>query len=717
MGRGRLGNWRSLAAVAGIAVVVAWLLYLLYRSPHRDDLSTYGAFVFPVAAVVVGWLAWAWRKGKASQSAGATGSEDLDHFADRLAAAVQAQWKTAAEERGLTGTVPIPVGWSRPSDPVSGPTAAAVNSHRFRPLPGLAQTEAAELTAGQIGKLHAVYGGLRSGRLIIAGPTGSGKSGAAVLLLLAALRYRTEVPAERRAEVPVPVLFTAQDWDPQRQSAVDWLTGKLQGTYPLTASTPGAAAASALLASGRITVILDGLDEVSPELRPVALQALSRQATFRLVILSRTREIAAAAADQGVLQGAAAVELNPVDPDAAASYLERTQLDPPPPGWRELTARIRAHPGSPLGAALDSPLALTLVRDTYQGENVRELLEFCDTALDGMPPTLAAEAITDHLLDRLLPAAYRPTPGQPLPPYDLATAQRALIGIAAQMDREGTRDLNWWEIPNWAPSTPRVLVAGLLYGLAAGLAGGITGGLAFGIAPGLLIGLGSGLMFACIAGFEAGRKVTGADRPRTAGALHLGKALRPGTLVVGLTLGLWTGGAVTGVGGGLVPGLVTGLTVMIAGGTVFGLEGALAADSDNYSSLNPVTSWRSNRSYGRAVGCAAGLVAGIAAGITGGLAFGLAFGLASGIALGLLIGLELGMLNTDTWVTLLASAQLANEWDARIRLMRFLDDAYSRNVLRAVGPSYQFRHARLQDRLAAGEPARTRDRSDPDQQA
>ena len=37
--------------------------------------------------------------------------------------------------------------------------------------------------------------------------------------------------------------------------------------------------------------------------------------------------------------------------------------------------------------------------------------------------------------------------------------------------------------------------------------------------------------------------------------------------------------------------------------------------------------------------------------------------------------------------------------------MRFLEDARSRSVLRTVGPVYQFRHARLQDRLAGREPA------------
>jgi ABC-type dipeptide/oligopeptide/nickel transport system ATPase component len=33
--------------------------------------------------------------------------------------------------------------------------------------------------------------------------------------------------------------------------------------------------------------------------------------------------------------------------------------------------------------------------------------------------------------------------------------------------------------------------------------------------------------------------------------------------------------------------------------------------------------------------------------------------------------------------------------------MRFLEDARQRNVLRVIGPAYQFRNARLQDRLAS----------------
>jgi hypothetical protein len=59
MGRGGFRNWRSLGVVVIIAIV-GWLLYLLFRSRSRDDLSTYGAFALPVVLLVIGWLGRAW---------------------------------------------------------------------------------------------------------------------------------------------------------------------------------------------------------------------------------------------------------------------------------------------------------------------------------------------------------------------------------------------------------------------------------------------------------------------------------------------------------------------------------------------------------------------------------------------------------------------------------------------------------------------------------
>ena len=83
----------------------------------------------------------------------------------------------------------------------------------------------------------------------------------------------------------------------------------------------------------------------------------------------------------------------------------------------------------------------------------------------------------------------------------------------------------------------------------------------------------------------------------------------------------------------------------------------------------------------------------------------LAAGLGVGLAVGFGVGLVVGLVYPQSWSSSLAFAQLAASDRTPVRLMRFLEDARSRSVLRTVGPVYQFRHARLQDRLAAQEPA------------
>jgi hypothetical protein len=118
------------------------------------------------------------------------------------------------------------------------------------------------------------------------------------------------------------------------------------------------------------------------------------------------------------------------------------------------------------------------------------------------------------------------------------------------------------------------------------------------------------------------------------------------------------------------------LTCGVAGGFFGGLLFAVTESSTNQ--YNPLAGLR-------------------ALGLSGAIALGAAFGIVGGIAF--------AQARSDIYHVSLASAQLAIRWRTPVRLMRFLDDAHSRNVLRTVGPSYQFRHARLQDRLApAAEP-------------
>ncbi len=717
--RGRLRDWWPLAAIAVIVAAAFYLLYVVWRSPHRSDLATYGAFAVAIVALAAGWIGWAWRRARTSPAALTPVGEDLDHVADLLAVAVQKQWTVAAGERGLTGTDPIAVSWGRPSLPLAGPPAAAAESQRFAPLPGLALAGEAQLASGQVSDLHAVYGGLGSGRLVIAGAAGSGKSGAAVLLVLAALKHREQLSSQDRPKVPVPVLFTVQDWDPRRQPVADWLTVRLQETYQLFTGAAGLANAAGLIAAGKIAMILDGLDEIPEELRPIALQALNQQASFRVVVLSRTAEMASAASRHGVLEGAAAIELRAIDPRAAASYLERVQRDPPPDGWRDLIKRIRSSPGNPLSNALDSPLTLTLIRDTYQsGDDARELLDFCDTIHPEMHDGHAAEEIIGYLLDRVLPAAYAHRPGQPPPPYDLPTAQNALARIAARMNQDGNRDLQWWRIHKWASSAQRLITVGL----AAGLVFGLVDGLLLGLVSGLESGLVSGLVFGPMFGLTVGLASTGGDDPpRRIGRLRL--RLRLTWSVLGLVL-------VEGLGLGLVIGLVFGLTVGLKVGLVVGLAAGLGgafmgvlgpaleagfADPDTTSSLSPAVSWRSDRRYASTVGLAAGLGigipiglgAGILVGLRTGLGTGLQTGLETGLGTGLVVGILGGILSAQVWPSSLAAAQLAARWHTPMHLLRFLDDAHERNVLRTLGPVYQFRHARLQDRLATSMPEMT----------
>jgi hypothetical protein len=578
-------------------------------------------------------------------------------------------------------------------------------------LPGLDAVGKQQLRAGRVSELHEVYAGLGSGRLVIAGGPGAGKSGAAVLLILAALRYRRSVPEEVRPKVPVPVMFTLHGWDPGAQRTRDWLAERLWQAYPLFAGSQGAGTARTMLDEGRIAVILDGLDEIPQDLRPAVLEALSRQATFRLVLLTRSAEMTDAAA-RAVLQGAAAIELQDIDPGTAADYLIRTQLDPPPHGWQELTSRLRREPGSPLAQALNNPLMLTLVRDTYRAaDDIRELLGLLNTA--GQPAS--SEDITGHLLDRVLPAAYTSQPGDPPSRYDLATAERALRRIAIRMNEDGTRDLQWWRVPAWSRAAPRVIVTWLGAVLVAGLVAGLAVGIPYGPSYGSLAAVELGLLAGTVAGLTFGR---GKKIPKRMAPLRWRQLFRRRPLLTGFLAGLAVGiltwrvifQVPQGPEAGIVAGVVVGFLAWLAAGFLAGMS---RPGTDNTSPLSPRSSWRSDQAFG--------LVAELVIWLAVGSALGLVFGFASmtwqplvvGPLAGLGTGLLAGLAYPQSWASSLSFAQLAVSDRTPVRLMRFLEDARTRSVLRTVGPAYQFRHGRLQDRLAAQVPTTGADRGNP----
>jgi hypothetical protein len=274
---------------------------------------------------------------------------------------------------------------------------------------------------------------------------------------------------------------------------------------------------------------------------------------------------------------------------------------------------------------------------------------------------------------------------------------------------------------------PAGLAAGLLYrpvarlagrrvaGFAAGLLGGLTAavvaGLVFELTAGLLLGIPAALLAGLAGDLVLGRRqparvVVRMDR-------ELLRTLRGSTgfgLPAGLGAGLSAGlvfGLPFGLPAGLVAGLVFGLLIMAG----FGLWFGLMRESDRVPT--PGFTLRADR--------AATAFSVLAGELLGALAAGLLVALRSGVeprpafsllvvvtAIGLGVGLVAGLLVAARrpWPRYqLARAELAVSGRLPWRLMSFLEDAHRRGLLRQVGAVYQFRHARLQDRLAGGAPA------------
>jgi len=698
--RGRSHHLR-LAGSLGLVGAVSWLLWTVSQQPtDRQDraLALLGfacTVALPLVATALRWLWTHWEGGGE-----AIATIDLE-VADQFGAAVRQQWLREAAERRLLAPEPIRVRWKRSDLPVTGtavmPLGGPGRDGRIALPVGVEPSSG--LRTGGLTELCEIFHTPGLDRVIILGEPGSGKTTIAVLLLLDALRSRMLAPADERRRIPVPVLFSIAGWDPIRQRLEDWIVGQLQRTYQMF-DDHGPHVARTLVAGGQITLIVDGLDELARDIRPTALQALSDQATFRLLLLSRSRELVDAATTHH-LPGALALELLPVLARDAAQYLSHTQLRPLRRPWRDVVDELTRHPTGVAGWALATPFMLTLLRDTYRTEDdPSELLDIArfPTATD----------LRAHLLARVVPAAYTARPGSPSLRHTPRQAERTLAFIAWRMSSDDTRDLAWWAIPRWIGPLPRCALASAVFGTMVGSTFGVTSAVIFDAA----VGRGVGLIIGAIGAVSAAMAALGQATPRRLHAptrrmmphRHSTVAASKGAVPIGVL-----GGVVFGVVGGEVEwGLAYGLALMASSGLALGVAQHLGEPGAGGAvSSDPLTSWRRDRDYGFVVGAAAGTTAGLAFGlpvglwdlITLGFEAGAESALGFGITVGALVALIFVFLAPRTWLTLVTLPLLRFRYGIPLRLMRFLDEARELQVLRTVGPVYQFRHAQLQEHL------------------
>lgn len=106
MRREARGLW-PVVVVAAVVGGTLWLVYAVWRSPHRNDLATFGSYVAAVAVVAVALITRAWEV-RTRQSGDALQATELDELSDLFARAVKDQWTRAAADRGLLQPDPIP---------------------------------------------------------------------------------------------------------------------------------------------------------------------------------------------------------------------------------------------------------------------------------------------------------------------------------------------------------------------------------------------------------------------------------------------------------------------------------------------------------------------------------------------------------------------------------------------------------------------------------
>ncbi|MCT9093579.1 helix-turn-helix domain-containing protein [Streptomyces sp. ASQP_92] len=658
----------------------------------------------------------------------------LAGVADEVARTVAGRWRNEEERRQVHDPYPLPVRWR--------PVAEELTDHwaNIRCLPPGSSHQPLDLS-GQLDSIVDVYGRIPSGRLVVLGRSGSGKTILAVRFVLDLLKSRG------RAD-PVPVIFSVGSWDPTALTLRDWLAAQLTRDHPgLAVPGPGGTTlAGGLVETGHILPVLDGFDEIAAGLRRPALEALNTT-TLPLLLTSRPSEYAAAVEETDVLTSAAAVELTDLTVDDLAAYLPRTTRksggrDRSATAWepvlRELRERRPGPAAANLAAVLTTPLMVTLARAVYSDTPGGDPAALLDTRRFGTP-----EELEEHLLDNFTTAAYRPRPGDrhtggPHHTWDPERARYWLGYLAHHLNRLDTPNLEWWRLGHGMSRLARTSVTALIVCLSITVVDGVAGlpfdPLAYQLVDGLVAGPLAGLLFGIAYWFMVASRDTAVEpsvvRMRVRGRQrrslrHVLRRLLSGALgavLFGLGYG-FVRGALNGIAydgdirdvlvGSLTDGIIYSLMFAVATGPTLGLLTLFETSLDIRSAVDPVSLLRTNGRtvvtqllvwtpvFGLLIGLGSMAMMGPLSALLGPVVWHLTAALKLGVISGLsgALGYMFCLTSWGQW-TVFSRIWLPLTGRLPWSVVAFLEDAHRRGVLRQAGAVYQFRHARLQHHLA-----------------
>ncbi|WP_433207731.1 hypothetical protein ACQP00_41935 [Dactylosporangium sp. CS-047395] len=515
------------------------------------------------------------------------------------------------------------------------------------------------LPLGDIDRIVEAFLGLPRRQLIILGEPGAGKS---VLALLLSRRLLSE----QAGGDPVPLFLPISSWDPTTETVEDFVVRRLRLDHPRL--FPTAQSARMLVTPLRtssagppvqlVTPVLDGLDELPAERIPAAITKLRQFVSSgrALVVTCRSREYALITRDRpGDLEQAALIEIQPVAPEHVIEFLRRPKATSA--RWEPVFDLLRDDPDGVLATTLTTPLMAAMTRTAYREphRDPAELTEF-----------RTKTEITSQLIDRYMAAAYDPDAGEALHRYPPEKAIRWLGTLAYNAYEQGTRDLHWRTLP-FAALHPRPVLVQLPLAAAGVLVLALLG-----FAAGSVHGAIAGTIIAALLWIRW-KPLALEDEPKLWFVAIPVLALLTG-LATGVALGSWWVGMVAGAAQGLAyTGLMLWRRPRAAAlrVVVWWLLGVGAFAS--------AAAWRDPE--------AVALWSMTAAGMLGGAA----------------------LLSRFVWPWAVHRAShltLAARGRLPLRLTRFMQDAYVRGVMRRSGAVWQFRHALINDRLAA--PARRR---------